>query len=36
MLDEANIEYERLETELNKLTNKFDEMFQDLEEKVNC
>lgn len=36
MLNEANIEYERMEIALNEVTNKFEQLCQDLEERVNC
>lgn len=35
MLEEANDEYERMDAELNKMSTKFDELFQSMEEKVN-
>lgn len=34
MLNEANDEYERLETELNDKNNKVEELFEEIDEKV--
>lgn len=34
MLVEANTEFERLEADLNEMTNRCDEAYQEIEEKV--
>lgn len=34
MIEEANSEYEKMEATLNEFNNKFDEMYQEIEEKV--
>lgn len=34
MLDEANTEYEQMEANLNEMNNKFDDLYQEIEEKV--
>jgi len=34
MLDEANTEYEQMENVIDEMNNKFDVLYQELEEKV--
>jgi len=34
MLDEANTEYEQMGADLNEMNNKFDVLYQELEDKV--
>lgn len=36
MLDEANTEYEQMEADLNEMNNKFDLLYQEVEDKVQC
>lgn len=35
MLERASVEYERQEAKLNKINDRYDEVFQTMEEKVN-
>jgi len=34
MLEEANTEYEQMDADLNEMNNKFDVLYQELEDKV--
>jgi len=34
MLEEANTEYEQMEADLNEMNNKFDVLYQEIEDKV--